>query len=120
MVEFVMPTDALSTTLFAIADPTRRSLLARLARSDATVGELAEPYDMSLAAISKHLKVLEGAGLISRGREAQWRPCHLQAAPLRAVADWAENYREFWEGNLDSLGNYLESIQRKPRDRKPT
>ena len=106
-----MPTDALSATLFAIADPTRRGLLARLCRSDATVGELAAPYDMSLAAVSKHLKVLEGAGLISRSREAQWRPCHLEAAPLQAVADWAENYREFWERNLDSLGEYLKSIQ---------
>ena len=114
-----MSTDALSTTLFAIADPTRRSLLARLARRDATVGELAEPYDMSLAAISKHLKVLESAGLISRGREALWRPCHLQAAPLQAVADWTENYRECWERNLDSLGDYLKSIQRKARKSKP-
>ena len=120
MVEFMISTDMLSATLSAIADPTRRSLLTRLARGDATVGELAKPYDMSLAAISKHLKVLESAGLISRGREAQWRPCHLEAAPLQAVADWAENYREFWERNLDSLGNYLESIQRKPRKRKPT
>lgn len=110
-----MQIDALSTTLFAIADPTRRGLLARLARSDATVGELAQPYDMSLAAISKHLKVLEAAGLISRGRAAQWRPCHLEAAPLQAVAEWAENYREFWECNLDSLGQYLTSIQRKPK-----
>jgi DNA-binding transcriptional ArsR family regulator len=114
-----MSTDGLSATLFAIADPTRRGLLARLARGDATVGELAEPYDMSVAAISKHLKVLEGAGLISRGRAAQWRPCHLEAAPLQAVADWAETYREFWERNLDSLGAYLESIQRKPRRTKP-
>jgi DNA-binding transcriptional ArsR family regulator len=114
----MMSTDTLSATLFAIADPTRRGLLARLARSDATVGELAAPYDMSLAAISKHLKVLEGAGLISRGREAQWRPCHLEAAPLQAVADWAENYREFWERNLDSLGEYLNAIQSKPRGTK--
>ena len=114
----MMSTDTLSTTLFAIADPTRRGLLARLARSDATVGELAAPYDMSLAAISKHLKVLEGAGLISRGREAQWRPCRLQATPLQAVADWTENYREFWERNLDSLGDYLGSIQRKPHGTK--
>ena len=113
-----MSTDTLSATLFAIADPTRRGLLSRLARSDATVGELAAPYDMSLAAISKHLKVLEGAGLISRGREAQWRPCHLEAAPLQAVADWAENYREFWERNLDSLGDYLGSIQGKPHGTK--
>src|ERR1700685_138521 len=107
MVEYEMP-DPLSATLAALSDPTRRGILARLATGDATVGELAAPYDMSLAAISKHLKVLEGAGLISRGREAQWRPCRLQAAPLQAVADWAENYREFWERNLDSLGAYLE------------
>ena len=79
---------------------------------------LAEPYEMSLAAISKHLKVLEAAGLILRGREAQWRPCHLEAAPLQAVAEWTENYREFWECNLDSLGQYLTSIQRKPRKTK--
>jgi DNA-binding transcriptional ArsR family regulator len=119
MVEYGMLTDPLSATLSAIADPTRRSLLTRLARGDATVGELAEPYGMSLAAISKHLKVLEGAGLISRRREAQWRRCHLEAAPLQAVADWTENYREFWECNLDSLGEYLKSIQRRPRRKKP-
>ena len=114
-----MPEDPLSATFAALADPTRRALLARLAVGEATVGELAEPFAMSQPAISKHLKVLEGAGLISRGREAQWRPCHLQAAPLQAVADWAETYREFWERNLDSLGAYLESIQRKPRRTKP-
>ena len=114
-----MLTDPLSATLSAIADPTRRSLLTRLARGDATVGELAEPYGMSLAAISKHLKVLEGAGLISRSREAQWRRCHLEAAPLQTVADWTENHREFWECNLDSLGDYLKSIQRRPRRKKP-
>ena len=112
-----MQTDALSATLFAIADPTRRGLLARLAGGDATVGELAKPYDMSLAAVSKHLKVLEGAGLISRGREAQWRPCRLKAAPLQAVADWAENYRAFWEHNLDSLGEYLTSIQSESKSK---
>ncbi|WP_426422319.1 ArsR/SmtB family transcription factor [Bradyrhizobium genosp. A] len=108
-----MPTDALSATLFALADPTRRGLLARLATGDATVTELAEPYDMSLAAVSKHLKVLESAGLVSRGRQAQWRPCHLEGAPLRAVSDWLDDYRRFWERNLDSLANYLKTVQQK-------
>src|SRR5215469_7578396 len=111
----VTGSDRLSTTLFALADATRRGLLARLATGDATVTELAEPYDMSLAAVSKHLKVLESAGLISRGRDAQWRPCHLEAAPLQAVTEWLEDYRQFWERNLDSLGSYLERLQRKPR-----
>lgn len=113
-----MTTDPLSAVLFAIADPTRRGLLARLTSGDATVSELAEPYDMSLAAISKHLKVLEGAGLISRGREAQWRPCHLEAAPLKSVAAWVFDYRRFWESNLDSLGDYLERIQQEPKTKK--
>jgi DNA-binding transcriptional ArsR family regulator len=112
-----MASDALSSTLFALADPTRRGILARLASGDATVGELAAPYDMSLAAVSKHLKVLEGAGLISRGRDAQWRPCHLEGAPLEAVADWVGDYRRFWERNLDSLGVYLKTLKRKPRGR---
>jgi DNA-binding transcriptional ArsR family regulator len=106
-----MPADPLSSTLFALADPTRRSILAHLAVGDATVGELAEPYDMSLAAVSKHLKCLEGAGLISRGREAQWRPCHLEAKPLQAVAKWVEGYERFWHRNLDSLGAYLDKMQ---------
>jgi DNA-binding transcriptional ArsR family regulator len=110
--------DPLSSTLFAIADPTRRGLLARLAKGEATVGELAEPYTMSLAAISKHLKVLEGAGLISRGREAQWRPCRLEAEPLKAVADWVGDYRRLWERNLDSLDQYLKTMQRKTMQRK--
>jgi DNA-binding transcriptional ArsR family regulator len=108
--------DPLSSTLFAIADPTRRGLLARLAEGEATVSKLAEPYDMSVAAISKHLKVLEKAGLISRGREAQWRPCRLEAEPLKAVAEWVGGYRQFWERNLDSLGNYLKALQ---QDGKP-
>jgi DNA-binding transcriptional ArsR family regulator len=108
-----MSTDALSATLFALADPTRRGLLARLATGDATVTELAKPYDMSLAAVSKHLKVLEGAGLVSRGRQAQWRPCHLEGAPLQAVSDWLDDYRRFWEHNLDSLADYLKTIQQK-------
>jgi DNA-binding transcriptional ArsR family regulator len=115
-----MSNQALSATLFAISDPTRRGILARLAKGDATVSELAEPYDMSLAAISKHLKVLEGAGLVSRGREAQWRPCHLEAEPLQAVAAWVDDYRKFWERNLDSLGEYLKTMQRKsPRKGGP-
>jgi DNA-binding transcriptional ArsR family regulator len=107
-----MASDALSAALFALADPTRRGLLARLANGDATVSELAEPYDMSLAAVSKHLKVLETAGLISRGRDAQWRPCHLEAAPLRNISDWLDDYRRFWDRSLDSLANYLKTMPR--------
>src|SRR5260370_30514509 len=101
-----MMSDSLSSTLFALADPTRRGILARLATGDATVKELAEPYDMSLAAVSKHLKVLETAGLITRGREAQWRPCHLEAAPLQAVAEWLEGYRRFRDRHIDILPPY--------------
>jgi DNA-binding transcriptional ArsR family regulator len=113
-----MPSDRLSATLFALADPTRRGLLARLATGNATVTELAEPYDMSLAAVSKHLKVLERAGLVSRGREAQWRPCHLEGAPLQAVSEWLDDYRRFWDRNLDSLAGYLKTIQQKDRGDK--
>jgi DNA-binding transcriptional ArsR family regulator len=108
-----MPVDQLSSTLFALADPTRRGLLARLASGDASVTDLAEPYDMSLAAVSKHLKVLENAGLISRSKEAQWRPCHLEAKPLKAVSTWLDEYRRFWERNLDSLADYLKTVERK-------
>lgn len=107
-----MQADNLSATLFALADPTRRNILARLATGDASVKTLAEPYDMSLAAVSKHLKVLEVAGLISRGREAQYRPCHLEAEPLQAVSDWLEEYRRFWDRSLDSLSEYLKEMQR--------
>jgi DNA-binding transcriptional ArsR family regulator len=115
-----MSSDPLSETLFALADPTRRGLLARLAKGDATVTVLAEPYDMSLAAVSKHLKVLEAAGLISRGREAQWRPCHLEAGPLKQVTEWLEEYRRFWDLNLDSLGAYLKAMQRSdPKKDEP-
>jgi DNA-binding transcriptional ArsR family regulator len=110
-----MQSDRLSSTLFALADPTRRGILARLAAGDASVTELAKPYDMSLAAVSKHLKVLESAGLVSRGKEAQWRPCHLEAKPLEAVSAWVENYRRFWEQNLDSLADYLKTIRGKQR-----
>ena len=106
-----MPIDGLSTTLSALADPTRRGILARLALGEASVTELAGPYSMSLAAVSKHLKVLERAGLVSRGRQAQWRPCRLDGAKLREVADWLEHYRRFWDASLDRLGDYLTQLQ---------
>jgi len=104
--------DQLSATLSALADPTRRGMIARLTRGDATPTELAEPYAMSLAAISKHLKVLENAGLISRGRSSQYRPCHLEAAPLKDLSTWVNDYRRFWENNLDQLGDYLDDLQK--------
>ena len=107
--------DPLSATLFALADPTRRAILARLSAGDATVKELAEPYDMTLAAVSKHLKVLETAGLISRSREAQWRPCHLEPAPLQEVSRWLGDYRRFWERSTDALAEHLEELQRASR-----
>jgi DNA-binding transcriptional ArsR family regulator len=103
--------DPLSTTLAALADPTRRAILARLALGETAVTELAEPFAMSLPAVSKHLKVLERAGLIARGREAQWRPCRLQATPLKDVAEWIEGYRRFWEQSLDRLEDYLQELQ---------
>ena len=111
-----MSPDKLSLTLSALADPTRRGILARLATGEATVKELAQPYDMSLAAVSKHLKVLEGAGLISRGRDAQYRPCKLEAGPLRDVAGWLEDYRKFWEASLDRLEDYLAELQKGDPD----
>ena len=107
-----MPTDTLDTTFAALADPTRRAILARLASGEASVNELAEPFDMTLPGVSKHLKVLERAGLISRGRVAQSRPCRLEAAPLREAADWVESYRRFWEGSFDRLEDYLGELQR--------
>ena len=110
-VQYTMPADRLSATLFALADPTRRGILARLATGEATVTELAEPYAMSMAAVSKHLKVLERAGLIARSRQAQWRPCRLEAGPLRDVAGWLEHYRRFWDESLDRLDAYLQAIQ---------
>jgi DNA-binding transcriptional ArsR family regulator len=113
-----MSTDALSSTLFALADPTRRGILARLAHGEASVTELAQPYAMSMAAVSKHLKVLERAGLITRGRESQWRPCKLEAAPLRDVAGWLEEYRRFWDESLDRLEDYLEVLQKGDADGK--
>ena len=110
-----MSTDHLSIIFSALADPTRRALLSRLRSGEATVMELAEPFDMSLPAVSRHLKVLEHAGLIHRGREAQWRPCRLEAAPLQEVAEWAEGYRRFWEESYDRLDTYLKHLQREER-----
>lgn len=104
------PDDPLSVTLSALSDPTRRAILARLSRGEATVNELAEPFDLSLPSISRHLKVLETAGLISRGREAQWRPCRLEPRPLKEVDGWLEKYRSFWEGNFDRMEAYLAEI----------
>ncbi|HTG37004.1 MAG TPA: metalloregulator ArsR/SmtB family transcription factor [Thermoanaerobaculia bacterium] len=108
-----MSTDHLSAIFSALADPTRRAILARLTTGEASVTELAEPFEMSMPAISKHLKVLERAGLIARGREAQWRPCRLEAEPLKEVADWLEHYRRFWEQSFDRLGEYLRELQSK-------
>jgi len=110
--------DRLSIAFAALADPTRRAILARLASGEASVTELAEPFDMSLPAVSKHLKVLERAGLIARGREAQWRPCRLEAAPLKNVADWVDHYRRFWEESFDWLNEYLSSIQDNQKKEK--
>jgi DNA-binding transcriptional ArsR family regulator len=108
-----MSPDHLSTTFAALADPTRRAILARLASGEASVTELAEPFAMSLPAVSKHLKVLERAGLIARGRAAQWRPCRLEAGPLKDAADWLEVYRRFWEHSFDRLDEYLSDLQKK-------
>ena len=110
--------DSLSITLSALADPTRRAILARLAQGEASVNELAEPFDMTLAAVSKHIKVLESAGLISRSKQAQWRPCKLQAGPMRDVAGLVESYRRFWEQNLDQLDAYLTKLQPPNPDSK--
>ena len=106
----------LNATFAALADPTRRAILARLAGGEASVTELAEPFEMSLPAVSKHLKVLERAGLIARGREAQWRPCRLAASPLKDAADWLEHYRQFWEESLDRLDDYLRELQKKEKN----
>ena len=108
----MQPADTLSLTLSALADPTRRAILARLSQGEATVNELAEPFDISLPAISRHLKVLESAGLITRGREAQWRPCKLEAEPLRQLDGWLSKYRKFWEGSFDRMDVYLKQIQK--------
>jgi DNA-binding transcriptional ArsR family regulator len=109
-------TDHLSVIFGALADPTRRAILARLADGEATVNELAAPFRMTLPAISKHLKVLEKAGLISRGREAQWRPCKLEAEPLREAADWVERYRQFWESSFDKLDVHLKRLMKGSPD----
>ncbi len=108
---YYMPLDPLSTILFALADPTRRAILATLVKGEAGVNELAEPFAMSLPAISKHLKVLEKAGLISRTRNAQWRPCKLEPAPLQRLDGWLDEYRQLWEGRLDRLEDYLRELQ---------
>ena len=110
-----MSADSLSTTFAALADPTRRAILARLSTGECSVTELAEPFSMSMPAVSKHLRVLERAGLISRGREAQWRPCRLEAARLKEVAEWAERYRAIWEGRLDRLDSYLQELNDKEK-----
>src|SRR5436305_5510376 len=110
-----MVSDHLSTTLSALADPTRRAILARLASGEASVTELAEPFAMSLPAVSKHLKVLERAGLVSRGSEAQWRPAALSAGPLKEVDEWVERYRVVWEQRLDRLDEYLKELQQKEK-----
>jgi DNA-binding transcriptional ArsR family regulator len=114
-----MEADRLSATFSALADPTRRAILARLVAGEASVTELAEPFEMSLPAVSKHLKVLERAGLIARGREAQWRPCTLQAGPLKDIADWVEQYRRFWEQSFDRLDDYLKELQGKVKKNGP-
>jgi DNA-binding transcriptional ArsR family regulator len=110
-------TDRLNRTFAALADPTRRAVLARLAVGEASVTELAEPFEMSLPAISKHLKVLERAGLVARGRERQWRPARLQAGPLKEVAQWTEPYRRFWEESYDRLDEYLDDLQGRGKEK---
>jgi DNA-binding transcriptional ArsR family regulator len=118
-----MPTDQLSATFAALADPTRRAILARLLSGERSVTELAEPFDMSMPAISKHVRVLERAGLIARRKEAQWRPCRIDAGPLKEVVSWAEDYRHIWEERLDRLDKYLRHMtttkEKKSHGRKP-
>ena len=113
-----MTPDRLSSTFAALADPTRRAILSRLASGEKSVNDLAEPFEMSLLAVSKHLKVLESAGLISRGRDAQWRPCRLEAAPLKDISNWVERYRKFWEKSFDRLDACLREIQAKEKGKK--
>jgi DNA-binding transcriptional ArsR family regulator len=110
-----MPTDFLSMTFSALADPTRRAILNRLASGQASVNELAAPFKMSLPAISRHLKVLERSGLIARSREAQWRPCRLKAEPMKEAVNWLEHYRSYWEASFDRLDDYLHELQRKKK-----
>ena len=111
-----MPADQLSLTFAALADPTRRAILARLAGGECTVGELARPFAMSGPAVSKHLKVLERAGLVARGRDAQWRPCRLQAAPIKQVSEWAGDYRQFWDASYARLDAYLTHLMTEEQD----
>ena len=111
-----MPSDPLSLTFAALADPTRRAILARLAAGECTVGELGKPFAMSGPAVSKHLKVLEHAGLVSRGRDAQWRPCRLQTAPIKKVAEWANDYRRFWDASYERLDAYLNHLMSETHD----
>ncbi len=113
-----MHSDSLSATLSALADPTRRAIVARLAESDATVNEIAAPFGISLPAVSRHLKVLEAAGLISRGREAQWRPCRLEAAALRDVDEWLTHYRRFWSESFDRMDAYIAELKKEKRDER--
>ena len=112
--------DHLSSTFAAIADPTRRAILARLSLGETSVTELAKPFEMSMPAISKHLKVLERAGLISRGREAQWRPCRLDAGPLKDAANWIEDYRRFWSAHIDALERHLDRLEQQTTPKKKT
>ncbi len=112
--------DSISSTFAALADPTRRAILARLALGETSVTELAEPFEMSMPAVSKHLRVLERAGLITRGREAQWRPCKLKAEPLREAAGWLEEYRQFWEQSFDRLDEYLQRLQAEAKEEPAT
>ncbi len=114
-----MPADQLSATFAALADPTRRAILARLVTGECSVTELAEPFDMSMPAVSKHLRVLQNAGLIVRRHDAQWRHCQIDAAPLKEVARWAETYRHIWEGRMDRLDSYLKTMKEKTHARKP-
>src|SRR6201996_3299108 len=111
--------DQLSSTFAALADPTRRAILARLAMGETSVTELAQPFEMSMPAVSKHLKVLERAGLIARGREAQWRPCRLDASPLKNAAQWIDDYRRFWSRHVDALERHLDRMDRSEQDTKP-
>ena len=115
-----MSMDALSATFSALSDPTRRAILERLVIGECSVSELAKPFDMSLPAVSKHLRVLERAGLIAQRRDAQWRPCRLEAGPLKDVADWAERYRHIWEERFDRLGDYLNELKAKEQKTKET
>src|SRR5690242_13359204 len=119
MVKYVMPVDHLSSTFQALADPTRRAILARLSLGETSVSELAEPFDISGPAISRHLKVLEHAGLIARGREAQWRPCRIELNALKGVDDWLEEYRRLWEQRLDRLEDYLRTLTEPPARKPP-